>query len=101
MRWGLVILLLLVARGASAASLPASQAELWMSSTIVTLADGTKYRSRAPVVTVSCVDPATDLKFLPVRGRPAGFCGLLMRADSLSCRRAVMDRWARRRLRPV
>lgn len=72
MRWGLVVLLVLAARGAGAASLPARQPGLWLSSTIVTLADGTKYRGGAPVVTVSCVDPATDLKFFTYSGPSCG-----------------------------
>jgi hypothetical protein len=72
MRWGLVVLLLMLAHGARAASLPARQAGLWLSSTIVTLADGTKYRGGAPVVTVSCVDPATDLKFFTYSGPSCG-----------------------------
>jgi hypothetical protein len=41
---------------------------MWQSSTLVTLPDGTKARGGAPVVTVSCVDPATDLKFFTVGG---------------------------------
>jgi hypothetical protein len=39
---------------------------MWRSSTVVILPDGTKARGGAPVVTVSCVDPATDLKFFTV-----------------------------------
>jgi hypothetical protein len=53
---------------AHAATLPARQPGLWLSSTIVTLADGSKYRGGNPVITVSCVDPATDLKFFTYSG---------------------------------
>jgi hypothetical protein len=51
---------------ARAAELPARQPGLWQSSTVVTLADGTKARGGAPVVTVSCVDALTDQKFFTV-----------------------------------
>jgi hypothetical protein len=51
---------------ARAAELPARQPGLWQSSTVVTLADGTKARGGAPVVTVSCIDALTDQKFFTV-----------------------------------
>jgi hypothetical protein len=57
---------------ARAAELPPRQPGLWLSSTIVTLADGSKYRGGAPVITVSCVDPATDLKFFTSSGSSCG-----------------------------
>ncbi|MDE8348566.1 MAG: DUF3617 family protein [Acidocella sp.] len=53
---------------AAAATLPSRQPGLWQSSTVVTLANGSKYLNGAPVVTVSCVDPATDLKFFTFEG---------------------------------
>jgi hypothetical protein len=58
----------MVSQPASAASLPSRQPGLWQSSTVVTLANGNKYRNGAPVVTVSCVDPASDLKFFTFEG---------------------------------
>jgi hypothetical protein len=51
---------------ARAASLPSRQPGMWQSSTVVTLADGTKARGGAPVVTVSCVDAFTDQKFFTI-----------------------------------
>jgi len=54
--------------GARAAQLPSRQAGMWQSSTVVTLADGTKARGGAPVVTVSCVDALTDQKFFTIGG---------------------------------
>ncbi|MDR3520508.1 MAG: DUF3617 family protein [Acidocella sp.] len=56
------------AHPAAAATLPPRQSGLWQSSTVVTLANGSKYRNGAPVVTVSCVDPASDLKFFTFEG---------------------------------
>lgn len=53
---------------ARAASLPSRQPGMWQSSTVVTLADGTKARGGAPVVTVSCVDALTDQKFFTIGG---------------------------------
>ncbi|OYV49484.1 MAG: hypothetical protein B7Y73_06415 [Acidocella sp. 35-58-6] len=58
----------LAAHEARAATLPLRQAGMWQSSTVVTLADGKKYRDGAPIVTVSCVDPSTDLKFFTFEG---------------------------------
>ncbi|OYV39982.1 MAG: hypothetical protein B7Z81_02615 [Acidocella sp. 20-61-6] len=58
----------MAAHDARAATLPLRQAGMWQSSTVVTLADGKKYRDGAPIVTVSCVDPATDLKFFTFEG---------------------------------
>jgi hypothetical protein len=65
---GFVFIAAFTTHPARAADLPARQPGLWLSSTIVTLADGSKYRGGAPVVTVSCVDPATDLKFFAAAG---------------------------------
>jgi len=53
---------------ARAAELPSRQPGMWQSSTVVTLADGTKARGGAPVVTVSCVDALTDQKFFTIGG---------------------------------
>ncbi len=58
----------LASQRADAATLPQRQAGLWQSNTVVTLPDGSQYRGGAPVVTVSCVDPATDLKFFTFEG---------------------------------
>jgi hypothetical protein len=59
---------LFVSASAQAASLPARQAGMWQSSTVVTLADGTKARGGVPVVTVSCVDALDDQKFFLING---------------------------------
>jgi hypothetical protein len=59
--------------GARAAELPSRQAGMWQSSTVVTLADGTKARGGAPVVTVSCVDALTDQKFFTVGGSQCSY----------------------------
>jgi hypothetical protein len=48
---------------AMAATLPARAPGLWQSTTTVTGADGKPLANAANVVTVSCVDPATDIKF--------------------------------------
>ena len=48
---------------AVAASLPARAAGLWQSTSTVTGPDGKPLANATNVVTVSCVDPATDLKF--------------------------------------
>jgi hypothetical protein len=48
---------------ALAATLPARQPGLWQSTTTVTDSKGTPLPHAAGIVTVSCVDPATDLKF--------------------------------------
>jgi len=48
---------------AGAAALPARQAGMWLSSTVATLPDGTKYQGGQPVVTVTCVDATDDQKF--------------------------------------
>jgi hypothetical protein len=53
---------------AAAATLPARQPGLWQSTTFGTLSDGTKLQGGKPVITVSCVDPATDLKFFTFKG---------------------------------
>jgi hypothetical protein len=57
-----------VSGSARAAALPARQAGMWQSSTVVTLADGTKARGGAPVVTVTCVDALNDQKFFMING---------------------------------
>jgi hypothetical protein len=57
-----------VSASAQAASLPARQAGMWQSSTVVTLADGTKAGGGSPVVTVSCVDALNDQKFFLIKG---------------------------------
>ncbi|HQU03819.1 MAG TPA: hypothetical protein PLT25_03800 [Acidocella sp.] len=71
-RYGLATLIvglgILASHHADAATLPQRQAGLWQSNTVVTLPDGSQYRGGAPVVTVSCVDPATDLKFFTFEG---------------------------------
>lgn len=48
---------------AHAAQLPPRAAGLWQSTTTVTGADGQPLPNGSNIVTVSCVDPATDLKF--------------------------------------
>ncbi len=48
---------------AMAATLPARQPGLWQSTTSVTDASGKPLPHATNIVTVSCVDPATDLKF--------------------------------------
>ena len=50
-------------RLAAAASLPARAPGLWQSTTTVQGPDGQALPNASDVVTVSCVDPATDLKF--------------------------------------
>jgi hypothetical protein len=49
---------------AAAATLPARQPGLWQSTTSVTDAQGNPLPNAQNLVTVSCVDPATDFKFL-------------------------------------
>ncbi len=61
---------------ARATSLPARQPGMWQSATVVTLADGTKARGGVPVVTVSCVDPSTDLKFFTVGGSQCSYLNI-------------------------
>jgi Protein of unknown function (DUF3617) len=53
---------------AMAATLPARTPGLWQSTTTVTGADGKPIANAANVVTVSCIDPATDLKFFTSGG---------------------------------
>jgi len=48
---------------ALAASLPARAPGLWQSTTTVTGADGKPLPHADGIITVSCVDPATDIKF--------------------------------------
>lgn len=60
--------LALNAHPAAAATLPSRQPGLWQSTTFGTLSDGTKLQGGKPVITVSCVDPATDLKFFTYKG---------------------------------
>ena len=55
--------LLLLPAVAAAATLPARAPGLWQSSTSVTGPDGKPVPHGTNVLTVSCVDPATDLKF--------------------------------------
>jgi hypothetical protein len=73
---GLCAALYVFPPAARAATLPARQPGLWQSSTLVTLPDGTKARGGAPVVTVSCVDPSTDLKFFTVGGSECSFLNI-------------------------
>jgi hypothetical protein len=54
---------LAAAAPALAANLPARAPGLWQSTTTVTGADGKPLPHAAGIVTVSCVDPATDIKF--------------------------------------
>jgi hypothetical protein len=64
MRIGLVIgVMLAVAGPALGASLPPRQPGLWQSTTTVTGPDGKPLPNAINVVTVSCVDATTDLKF--------------------------------------
>src|SRR5271163_1196676 len=51
-----------------AATLPARTPGLWQSTTTVTGPDGKPLPNAVNVVTVSCVDPATDLKFFTSGG---------------------------------
>ena len=51
-----------------AATLPARTPGLWQSTTTVTGPDGKPVANAVNVVTVSCVDPATDLKFFTSGG---------------------------------
>jgi hypothetical protein len=53
---------------AAAATLPARAPGLWQSTTTVTGADGKPLPNATNVVTVSCVDPATDIKFFTSNG---------------------------------
>ena len=48
---------------ALAANLPARAPGLWQSTTTVTGADGKPLPHAQDIITVSCVDPATDIKF--------------------------------------
>lgn len=48
---------------AAAATLPAREPGLWQSTTTVTGQDGQPIPKATNIVTVSCVDPATDIKF--------------------------------------
>jgi hypothetical protein len=57
-----VVLLMPVA--AMAGTLPARQPGMWQSVTNVTDASGAPLPKATNIVTVSCVDPATDIKFL-------------------------------------
>jgi hypothetical protein len=59
----LVSLGLAAAGQASGATLPARAPGLWKSITTVTGPDGQPLPNAANVVTISCVDPATDIKF--------------------------------------
>jgi hypothetical protein len=59
----LVLLGLCGAHGAGAATLPGRTPGLWQSTTTVSGADGQPLPNASNVVTVSCVDPATDIKF--------------------------------------
>jgi hypothetical protein len=62
-RSGLVCGGILAAQMAGAAVLPARAPGLWQSTTTVSGPDGRALTNATDVVTVSCVDPATDLKF--------------------------------------
>jgi len=62
-RTAAAILLLLTPAAAAAATLPARTPGLWQSTTSVTGPDGKPVPHGTNVVTISCVDPATDLKF--------------------------------------
>lgn len=53
---------------AAAANLPARKPGLWQSTTTVTGPDGKPLPNADHVVTVSCVDPATDMKFFTSNG---------------------------------
>jgi len=67
MRIGLLLLStisVLVPALVAAATLPPRQPGLWQSTTSVTDAQGNPLPAAQNVVTVSCVDPATDFKFL-------------------------------------
>jgi hypothetical protein len=59
----LVILGVGAAGQAAGATLPARAPGLWRSTTTVTGPNGQPLANAADVVTVSCVDPATDIKF--------------------------------------
>jgi hypothetical protein len=65
---GLACVMLGGAQNAAAATLPARAAGLWQSTTTVSGADGKPLVGATDVVTVSCVDPATDLKFFTSGG---------------------------------
>jgi hypothetical protein len=56
------------AGGAQAATLPARAPGLWQSTTTVTGANGEPLPHASDVVTLSCVDPSTDLKFFTTNG---------------------------------
>jgi hypothetical protein len=58
-----LILVMTGAAPALAATLPARAPGLWQSTSTVTGPDGKPLANATNVVTVSCVDPATDLKF--------------------------------------
>jgi hypothetical protein len=58
-----VVLAFSCAHSAVAATLPARAPGLWQSTTTVTGANGQPLPHADNVVTVSCVDPATDIKF--------------------------------------
>ncbi len=53
---------------AAAATLPARAPGLWQSTTTVLGADGKPLANAVNVVTLSCVDPATDVKFFTSGG---------------------------------
>ncbi len=64
----LPLLLVLCGPDAHAATLPPRQPGLWQSTTSVTGPDGNPLPNGSNVVTVSCVDAATDLKFFTFKG---------------------------------
>jgi hypothetical protein len=59
----LVVLGVGAAGQAAGATLPARESGLWKSTTTVTGPDGQPLANATDVVTVSCVDPVTDIKF--------------------------------------
>jgi len=67
------VVLGLAPHAARAETLPARQPGLWQSATVVTLPNGAKARNGVPVMTVSCVDPTTDLKFFTVGGSQCSY----------------------------
>jgi hypothetical protein len=64
----LLLLLVLYGSAAHAATLPQRQPGLWQSTTSVTGPGGNPLPNGTNVVTVSCVDAATDLKFFTFKG---------------------------------
>ncbi len=66
--------LLLIATQAGAATLPARAPGLWQSTTTVTGPDGNPLPNASNIVTVSCVDLFTDVKFFTL---DANACGKL------------------------